>query len=56
MLGVMVHVDEPPLDTLVGVQEIEPPVPAVARMVYCPVVPPENVASTVWLDVMLVIV
>ncbi len=46
MLGVMVHVDEPPLDTLVGVQEIEPPVPAVARMVYCCVVPAVNVAVT----------
>ncbi|KJU86209.1 hypothetical protein MBAV_001598 [Candidatus Magnetobacterium bavaricum] len=29
------HVDDPPLVTLVGVQEIEPPVPAVAVMVYC---------------------
>ncbi|MBF0607008.1 MAG: hypothetical protein HQL61_05610 [Magnetococcales bacterium] len=53
VLGVIVHVDEPPLVTVVGVQEIEPPVPAVAVTVYCPVVPDVNVAVTFLFDDMV---
>ncbi|KWT82041.1 hypothetical protein ASN18_2569 [Candidatus Magnetominusculus xianensis] len=49
----MVHVDDPPLDTLVGVQLIVPPVPADGVTVY---VVCENVTTTVQLLVIDIVV